>query len=217
MKFLPIKSSTINTIMFLLVSFRVFAFTSFRTHVNKKALFTQTATITTNQQLSTLSGEVVHFKHGSISQTTTAVTTTYHTHSSPPNYSYPHICRSYHTSTELNMGKPKSGNIVDSYQTVSVNCKKCKTRLFRYKKKNGTKSNLVKCYVERISEDCVGLIAEKKKKNDESNENEIDNSVSCGDEDWICPNCQTKFGRNSMIHGRPAIKLVGGKIQMTKK
>jgi len=35
--------------------------------------------------------------------------------------------------------------------------------------------------------------------------------------DWICPNCDTKFGRDSMIHGKPAIKLVGGKTQMTKK
>ena len=110
------------------------------------------------------------------------------------------------------MGKPKSGSIVDTYQTVSVNCKKCKTRLFRYKKKNGTKSNLVKCYVERISEDCVGLVAERHK-NDDKN----DGDSSGGGGDWTCPNCQTNFGRDSIIHGRPAIKLVGGKIQMTKQ
>ena len=36
--------------------------------------------------------------------------------------------------------KPKRGSVVDSYQTVSVNCAKCGERLFRYKKKNGTKS-----------------------------------------------------------------------------
>lgn len=118
------------------------------------------------------------------------------------------------------MGKPKSGSIVDTYQTVSVNCKKCKTRLFRYKKKNGTKSNLVKCYVERISEDCVGLVAERERRNndDDSHHNDdSNNNDNSGDGDWVCPNCQTKFGRDSMIHGRPAIKLVGGKIQMTKK
>jgi hypothetical protein len=101
----------------------------------------------------------------------------------------------------LQMGKPKSGSIVDSYQTVSVNCMKCRTRLFRYKKKNGTKSNLIKCYVERISEDCVDLV---KTKDENSTE-------------WHCPSCETRFGKDSMIHGRPAIKLVGGKTQMTKK
>jgi uncharacterized protein YlaI len=112
--------------------------------------------------------------------------------------------RNVSSSAPLQMAKPKSGNIVDSYQTVSVNCAKCRTRLFRYKKKNGTKSNLVKCYIERISEDCVNLLDRKRLKNDDS-------------EDWFCPNCQTRFGKDSMIHGRPAIKLVGGKIQMTKK
>lgn len=109
------------------------------------------------------------------------------------------------SSTSLQMAKPKSGNIVDSYQTVSVNCAKCRTRLFRYKKKNGTKSNLVKCYIERISEDCVNLVDEKKRGHHDDSD------------DWICPICQTRFGKDSMIHGRPAIKLVGGKIQMTKK
>lgn len=108
--------------------------------------------------------------------------------------------RDLHT-TVLLMGKPKSGSIVDSYQTVSVNCKKCRTRLFRYKKKNGTKSNLIKCYVERISEDCVDAVKNKK-----------EDSL-----DWICPTCETRFGKDALIHGRPAIKLVGGKTQMTKK
>mmetsp|Transcript_2364 Transcript_2364/g.3526 ORF Transcript_2364/g.3526 Transcript_2364/m.3526 type:complete len:176 (-) Transcript_2364:31-558(-) len=109
------------------------------------------------------------------------------------------------TSSTICMAKPKSGSIVDSYQAVSVNCKKCRTRLFRYRKKNGTKSNLIKCYVERISEDCVDLVANKNKGGDnDSNE-------------WFCPNCDARFGRDAMIHGRPAIKLVGGKTTMTKK
>jgi hypothetical protein len=111
-------------------------------------------------------------------------------------------------SFPLQMAKPKSGSIVDGYQTVSVNCAKCRTRLFRYKKKNGTKSNLVKCYIERISEDCVNLIEKKRKAKDDT---------SVGGDEWFCPTCQSRFGKDSMIHGRPAIKLVGGKIQMTKK
>ena len=103
----------------------------------------------------------------------------------------------YHQSSPL-QAKPKSGSVVDSYQTVSVNCSKCQSRLFRYKKKNGTKSNLIKCYVERIVDDCFGLL-----------ENDA--------EEWFCPNCQTKFARSATIHGRPALKLVGGKVRMTKK
>lgn len=112
---------------------------------------------------------------------------------------------SFYSTSSLAMGKPKSGSVVDTYQTVSVNCNKCKTRLFRYKKKNGTKSNLVKCYIERISEDCEGLVA-----------NRTINKMDAG-ENWICPQCDSRFGRDSMIHGRPAIKLVGGKTQMKKK
>ena len=116
------------------------------------------------------------------------------------------------SSLALEMGKPKRGSIVDSYQTVSVNCAKCKTRLFRYKKKNGTKSNLIKCYIERISEDCVDLVRHKQEEKESD-----DIASSPNNTDWICPNCKSKFGRDSMIHGRPAIKLAGRKTQMTKK
>ena len=100
--------------------------------------------------------------------------------------------------------KPKRGSIVDTYQTVSVNCAKCSERLFRYKKKNGTKSNLIKCYVERIAEDCAGIL---------SNAPED----PAADYEWKCPSCETQFARTAMIHGRPALKMVGGKIRMTKK
>lgn len=133
-----------------------------------------------------------------------------------------HRSRMFTTTTALQMGKPKSGSIVDTYQTVSVNCKKCRTRLFRYKKKNGTKSNLIKCYVERISEDCQGLVAGRERKREREENKHPDsngngNNDTTKSDDWICPNCDTRFGRDSLIHGRPAIKLVGGKIRMTKK
>ena len=59
------------------------------------------------------------------------------------------------------LAAPKRGGIVDSYQTVSVVCAGCNERLFRYKKKNGMKSRLVKCYIERISEDSAGLLASR--------------------------------------------------------
>ena len=102
--------------------------------------------------------------------------------------------------------KPKRGSVVDSYQTVSVNCAKCGERLFRYKKKNGTKSNLVKCYVERISEDSAGIL-----------EAQESSGLSNEEFPWECPKCETKFARPSLIHGRPALKIVGGKVRMTKK
>lgn len=102
--------------------------------------------------------------------------------------------------------QPKRGGLVDSYQTVSINCAKCGEKLFRYKKKNGTKSNLVKCYIERISEDYTGLLKAQ----------EI-SGISSEEFQWSCPNCETKFARHALIHGRPALKMVGGKIRMTKK
>jgi len=51
--------------------------------------------------------------------------------------------KSIHTSSFDLFARPKSGSVVESYQTVSVNCNSCRSRLFRYKKKNGTKSNLI--------------------------------------------------------------------------
>ena len=87
----------------------------------------------------------------------------------------------------------------DSFQTVSVRCAKCRTGLFRYKKKNGLKSSLVKCYIERIVDDPFGL---------------LDHPPPDGG--WQCPKCGSGFARNAHIHGRPALKLVGGKVTMTK-
>jgi len=94
--------------------------------------------------------------------------------------------------------KPKRGSIVDTYQTVSVNCRGCGARLFRYKKKNGTKSQLIKCFVERITEDCLCVLDQE------------------GDE-FSCPSCNQRFARATTIRGLPALKLVGGKTRMTKK
>ena len=103
--------------------------------------------------------------------------------------------------------KPKQGAVVDSYRTISVNCSKCGQRLFRYKKKNGTKSNLVKCYVERIVEDSAGVL-DGQKYSDQARE---ESSA------WECPSCNNEFARSAQIHGRPALKIIGGKIRMTKK
>jgi hypothetical protein len=117
-------------------------------------------------------------------------------------------------SSSLHQAKPKSGSIVDSYQTVSVNCSKCGTKLFRYKKKNGTKSNLVKLYKERIIEDYHGLLQEDTNEQRQQQQQQDNNN---NNNDWECPTCQTSFARPAIIHGRPALKLVGGKTRMTKK
>jgi hypothetical protein len=131
-------------------------------------------------------------------------------------------------TTVLHHAKPiKQGSIVDNYQTVSVNCNKCGTRLFRYKKKNGTNSNLVKMYVERIRDDCQGIL-KKQLLQQQQQQGIIIGSGSDSDTKkavmtldptatWECPNCQTNFARSATIHGRPALKLVGGKVRMTKK
>jgi hypothetical protein len=112
--------------------------------------------------------------------------------------------------------KPKRGSIVESYQTVSVNCSKCRERIFRYKKKNGTKSNLVKCFVERISEDSAGVLERARSEISVDPDGELPKELP-QDYVWECPSCQTQFARSAMVKGLPALKMVGGKIKMTKK
>lgn len=58
-------------------------------------------------------------------------------------------------------------------------------RFFRYKK--GGKGSLVKCYRERIVEDHT-------------------------DGKFECPGCGQEFARPAMIHGKPAFKMIGGKV-----
>lgn len=130
------------------------------------------------------------------------------------------------STTTVSFAKPKRGSRVDSYQTVSVNCVKCRERLFRYKKKNGTKSNLVKCYVERISEDSAHILeraaqetgaASSSSSDDDDDDNDAIFRLLPESYQWTCPSCNTRFARTALIHGRPALKMVAGKIRMTKK
>jgi hypothetical protein len=50
---------------------------------------------------------------------------------------------------------------IDSYPTVNVYCTTCSVQIIRYKKKNGTKSSLIKCYIERVIEDCIHLLRDQ--------------------------------------------------------
>jgi hypothetical protein len=74
-------------------------------------------------------------------------------------------------------------------RSVEIFCSACDYKLYKYKK-NG-KGKLVKCYLERIVEDFT------------------DSS-----EPLQCPQCDRPFARKAMIHGRPAHKMIGGKVYM---
>jgi uncharacterized Zn finger protein (UPF0148 family) len=70
-------------------------------------------------------------------------------------------------------------------RTIAIHCSKCRTLLYRYKK--GGTGGLVKCFVERIVEDRTAG-------------------------DLHCPSCGQEFARERMISGKPAHKIVQGKV-----
>lgn len=70
-------------------------------------------------------------------------------------------------------------------RTIDIHCLKCRTLLYRYSK--GGTGGLVKCYVERILEDRTAG-------------------------DLRCPRCGQEFARSRMIRGRPAHKIIQGKV-----
>ena len=63
-------------------------------------------------------------------------------------------------------------------RSVDVFCKICNTRLYRYAK--GGKGSLVKCFVERITEDFT-------------------------EEKCVCPGCGKTFARETIIRGAPRL------------
>jgi len=74
---------------------------------------------------------------------------------------------------------------VDDARTISILCAKCRALLYRYRK--GGTGGLVKCFVERIVDDRTAG-------------------------DLRCPACGQEFARLKMIGGRPAHKIVQGKV-----
>ena len=70
-------------------------------------------------------------------------------------------------------------------KTVDIFCSACKAQLYKYRK--GGKGALVKCFVERISQDFTN-------------------------QPCICPNCDRPFARATKIRGLPAYKIIGGKV-----
>ena len=70
-------------------------------------------------------------------------------------------------------------------RTISIFCLRCRTKLYTYKK--GGTGGLVKCIVERIVEDHTAG-------------------------DLRCPKCGQEFARERMMSGKPAHKIIQGKV-----
>jgi len=74
-------------------------------------------------------------------------------------------------------------------RTVRVHCAACRAFLYKYHK--GGTGALVKMYLERIAQD---------------------ETTEAG----VCGGCGAVVARPAVIHGRPALKLVGGKVVVKK-
>jgi hypothetical protein len=70
-------------------------------------------------------------------------------------------------------------------RTISILCARCGVLLYRYHK--GGTGGLVKCFLERIAEDRTNG-------------------------DMKCPQCGQEFARPRTIGGRPAHKIIAGKV-----
>ena len=76
-----------------------------------------------------------------------------------------------------------------------------KAAIFRSEGEKVMVAKLYTSYVERIAADPHGLLP----------------AVTAADSPEVCcPGCGSAFGRPRMIHGRLALKLVGGKTRATK-
>ncbi|HAA59093.1 MAG TPA: hypothetical protein DCE42_30340 [Myxococcales bacterium] len=76
-----------------------------------------------------------------------------------------------------------------SIKTVKIYCAKCRTLLYHYQKR-GT-GHLLKCFQERILKDYTHTLG-------------------------YCPNCEQQFARETMIRGKPANKIIQGKVYFKK-
>jgi len=74
-------------------------------------------------------------------------------------------------------------------RVVKVYCSKCKTLLYQYRKEGI--GHLVKCYKHRIVKDFTNG-------------------------DLKCLKCGKQFAREAMIHGKPANKIIQGKVYVRR-
>ncbi len=70
-------------------------------------------------------------------------------------------------------------------RTIRVYCSNCGCLLYKYQKAGP--GRLVKCYKDRIVKDYTHA-------------------------DLRCPNCGHEFARETMVYGRPANKIIQGKV-----
>ena len=74
-------------------------------------------------------------------------------------------------------------------QVIKVYCAQCRAPLYKYQKEGS--GHLVKCYHDKIVKDFTKG-------------------------DLRCPQCQEPFAREAMIHGKPANKIIQGKVFVKK-
>lgn len=84
------------------------------------------------------------------------------------------------------------GVVKGRYKVLSVWCKGCNQVLLNYRKKNKGMGGLVKLVGERIVEDSTK-------------------------QDGFCNNCGAQFARPFLYQGKPAFKLLRGKIFVKRK
>jgi len=72
-----------------------------------------------------------------------------------------------------------------SRRTIGIHCRACRTLLYKYSK--GGTGGLVKCFVERIVDDRTAG-------------------------DLHCQGCGREFARFQMMAGKPAHKIIQGKV-----
>ena len=70
-------------------------------------------------------------------------------------------------------------------RTIRIYCSNCGCLLYKYRK--GGPGHLVKCFKDRVTEDHT-------------------------EDGLTCPDCGTQFAREAMIRGKPAYKIVQGKV-----
>lgn len=89
---------------------------------------------------------------------------------------------------------------VDKYRSIKILCARCNYLLFRYKKKNGTKSALIKILINRIAEDPNNMIPE--------NVDELPSPCEC-------PKCGEAFARPAVTRGsKCALKIIGNRVHI---
>ena len=72
---------------------------------------------------------------------------------------------------------------------IKIYCAQCRALLYKYRK--GGSGHLVKCYKEKITRDFT-------------------------EGDLKCPQCRETFARETMIRGKPANKIIQGKVFVKK-